>query len=172
MSNRFLFKILFILFLAVLALCCYTGSSLVAVSRGYSQFSLQWLLLLQSMGSRVPGRPQLQLPGSRAQAQQLWRAGLAAPWHVGSSRIRDRTLVSCIGRQTLPLSYQGSPDKLISKRLYHFSLPLAVFKSPQLSIPLSMFGINRLILADTVGIKCYQYMLTDTSLITNSCNIE
>ena len=34
-------------------------------------------------------------------AQKLWYAGLVAPWHVGSSQIRDRTLVSCIGRQIL-----------------------------------------------------------------------
>ena len=29
----------------------------------------------------------------------MWRTGLAAPQHVGSSRTRARTLVSCIGRQ-------------------------------------------------------------------------
>ena len=58
---------------------------LVAVSRGYSSlrctgFSLWWLLLLQSMGSR--------------------RAGLV-PRHVGSSRAGDRTCVPCIGRRIL-----------------------------------------------------------------------
>ena len=36
-----------------------------------------------------------------AQAQQLWRTGLVAPWHVGSSQTRARTRVPCIGRQTL-----------------------------------------------------------------------
>ena len=35
---------------------------------------------------------QLWLAGFRAQAQQLWCMGLVAPWHVGSSHIRDRTL--------------------------------------------------------------------------------
>ena len=45
---------------------------------------LQWLWLL----------------GSRAQAQQLWHTGLVALGHVGSSRTRDRTCVSCIGRWT------------------------------------------------------------------------
>ena len=40
-------------------------------------------------------------PGSRAQAQYLWHTGLVAPWHVGSSRIRGRTWVSCVGRQIL-----------------------------------------------------------------------
>jgi len=35
----------------------------------------------------------------------LWCTGLAAPWHVRSSRIRDRTHVSCIGRWIL---YHGA----------------------------------------------------------------
>ena len=39
--------------------------------------------------------------GSRAQAQQLWCTGLVGPWHVGSSRTRDRTRVPCIGRRIL-----------------------------------------------------------------------
>ena len=73
------------------------GLSLVVESRGYSLlqcagFSLWWLLLLRSTGSRCPGfssygtqAQELWLTGSRAQAQKLWRTGLAAPWHVGSS---------------------------------------------------------------------------------------
>ena len=64
--------------------------SLVAESVGYSLlwcsgFSLRCFLLLRSTGSR-------------AQAQQLWRTGLVAPQHVGSSRTRARTRVPCIGR--------------------------------------------------------------------------
>ena len=35
---------------------------------------------------------------ARAQAQQLWPTGLAAPQHVGSSWIRNRTCVPCIAR--------------------------------------------------------------------------
>ena len=81
------------------------GLSLVVASGGYSLlqcagfslqcagFSLQWLLLMRSMGSRRTGfsicgtRAQyLWLTGSRAQAQKLWRSGLVAPWHVGSSQ--------------------------------------------------------------------------------------
>ena len=54
----FLFLISFIL--AVLDLRCWAGFSLVAVSGSYSVgaalgFSLQWLLLLWSMGSRALG---------------------------------------------------------------------------------------------------------------------
>ena len=87
--------------------------SLVAVSRGYSSlrcagFSLLWLLLLRSTGSRRAGfsscgtwAQQLWLVGSRAQAQQLWCTGLAAPWHVGSSQTRARTRIPCLGRQIL-----------------------------------------------------------------------
>ena len=36
-----------------------------------------------------------------AQAQWLWRTGLVAPRHVGSSQTRARTRVPCIGRQIL-----------------------------------------------------------------------
>ena len=43
----------------------------------------------------------LQLPGSRAQAQQLWCMGLVAPWREGSSQIRDGTPVSCTDRRIL-----------------------------------------------------------------------
>ena len=95
--------------------------SLVAASGGYSslrctRFSLRWLLLLRSTGSRCAGfsscgtwaqqlqragsRAQLQqlwLVGSRTQAQQLWRTGLVAPRHVGPSRTRARTRVPCTG---------------------------------------------------------------------------
>ena len=67
------------------------GLSLAAVSRGSSalrwvRFSLYWLLLLQSTGSRYA-------------ASVAVAHGLAAPAHVGSSWTRDRTRVTCISRQ-------------------------------------------------------------------------
>ena len=79
----FLFLHLFYLFIfgCVGSLLLCAGLSLVAMSRGYSLlwctgFSLRWLLLLRSTGSRHAGfsscgmRPQLLwLTGSRAQAQ-------------------------------------------------------------------------------------------------------
>ena len=89
------------------------GLSLVVVSGGYSSlqcagFSLWWLLLLQSTGSRHAGfsscstrAQQLWFAGSGAQAQQLWLTGLVALRHVGSSQTRDQTHVPCIGRQIL-----------------------------------------------------------------------
>ena len=68
------------LFLAMLGLCCREGLSLVAAGGGSSSlhctgFLLQWLLLLESTGSRAPSfsscstwAPWLQFPGSTAQA--------------------------------------------------------------------------------------------------------
>ena len=93
----FLFlKFIYLIYLFLSALgvcCCVRGLSLVAARGGRSSlrcvgFSLQWLLPLQSMGSR-------------AQAQELWLTGLVAPRHVGSSRTRARTRVPCIGRWIL-----------------------------------------------------------------------
>ena len=68
------------------------GLPLVAASRGYSSlcsgFSLWWLFLLQSTGSR-------------AWAQWLWHRSLVVLQHVKSSWIRDWTGVSCVGRHIL-----------------------------------------------------------------------
>ena len=108
----FIFKI-FIYFWLCWVFIAACGLSLVAASKGYSSlqcvgFSLRWLLLLQSTGSRNVGfsscgmwAPQLWCADSRAQAQQLWHTGLVAPGRVGSSRTRDRTCVPCSGRQIL-----------------------------------------------------------------------
>ena len=71
----------FLFILAVLSLHYCLSVSLVAVKVGvgaslYLQhmgFSLQWLLMLCSVGSRACG------------LQQLWCIGLVAPQHVGSS---------------------------------------------------------------------------------------
>ena len=100
--NFYLFY--FILFLAVLGLLLlHTRFSLVAASRGHSLlqcagFSLRWLLLLRSMGSRCMG-----LSSCGTQAQSLWLVGsrVQALRHVGSSQTRARTHVPCIGRQIL-----------------------------------------------------------------------
>ena len=63
------------------------------------------VLALQSTGSRSSGcsswgvMAQMQLAGSRAQTQQLWRTGPAAPRRVGFSQARDQTCVTCISRR-------------------------------------------------------------------------
>ena len=104
---------LFIYFWLHWVLVAVCGLSLAAASGGYSSlcctgFSLRWLLLLRSTGSRRTGfsscglrAQQLWLMGSRAQAQQLRHTGLVAPRHVGSSRTRDGTRVPCLGRWIL-----------------------------------------------------------------------
>ena len=56
----------------------------------------------RGLGNCGPGFSScVRLLGSSAQAQELWRLGLAALRHVGSSWTRDRTRVPCIGRQIL-----------------------------------------------------------------------
>ena len=124
----FLYIYLFYLFVFGCVGCSLLHAlSLVAASGGYSSlqcvgFSLRWLLLLWSTGSRRTGfsscgmrAQQLWLTGSRAQAQQLWRTGLVAPQHVGSSRTRHPTRVPCIGRRTL--NYCATRE---ARRLYAF----------------------------------------------------
>ena len=87
--------------------------------RGYSLlwcagFSLRWLLLLWSTGSRASGLQQLWCTSLVAVACGLYSAGsvvvahglscstgLVAPRHVRSSRIRDQTHVPCVGRRIL-----------------------------------------------------------------------
>ena len=88
----------------MLGLRCCTGF-LPSRRVGFSSWGL---LLWWSTGPRVCGlqqrrhvAQQAQLAGSRAQAQKLWHTGSVASWPMGSSWIRDRTHVSCIGRQIL-----------------------------------------------------------------------
>ena len=69
-------------------------------------FSLQRLLLLQSIASSVCG---FQLPGSRAQAQQLWLMGLVAPHHARSSQIRDQTCAAALAGRFFPTEPPGKP---------------------------------------------------------------
>ena len=98
----FFFTLFIYLILAALSLRCWAFSSSAQLQCG--GFSLRWLLLLRSMGSRRAGFSSC---GARASVvvahglQQLWRMGLFAPWHVGSSWTRDRTRVPCIGRRIL-----------------------------------------------------------------------
>ena len=56
---------------------------------GVWAFSLWWLLLLQSTGSRAYW------------LQLLWCLDLVAPWHVGFSQTRDWTHVPCMDRRIL-----------------------------------------------------------------------
>ena len=93
----------------LLVFCCaglsvfvaFMRLSLVEESRGYASlwcvsFSLWWLPLLWSTGSRYAGFSSCSMG-----TQQLWHTGLDVPQHVESSRTRDRTCVPCIGRWVL-----------------------------------------------------------------------
>ena len=67
---------------------------------------MQWLVLLQSVGSRV------------CESQQLQHTGSAAP-HVGSSWIRDPTPVSCSGRWIL--HHRATREALMAFLYFDFS---------------------------------------------------
>ena len=69
-------------------------------------------------------------------AQWLWRRGLAAPWHVGSSWIRDRTCVPCFGRQ---IFYPRATRETYS----------SLFLSLATCLP------NKLILVDPGSLPCF-----------------
>ena len=77
--------------------------SLVALSGGCSLGMVCRLLsaavsLIVEHGLSGEWASAVVVPGSRAQTQQLWCVGLAAPWTAVSSRARDWTHFSCIDR--------------------------------------------------------------------------
>ena len=82
--------------------------SLVVASGGYSLFAMLGLLIVVTSlvvghGLWVLGFPLLQLPGSRAQAQQLCRTVLAAPsmWDLPGSGIKPMS--PALAGEFLPL---------------------------------------------------------------------
>ena len=100
MQQFFKKLILFIhVFLAVPSLHCFAQAFSSCRKWGLlftavHSFSLR-LLLLQSSGFRMG------FSSCSMRAQCLWHVGLAAPWHVGSSQIRDGTHVPCMDRWIL-----------------------------------------------------------------------
>ena len=75
----------------------YTGSWFLC--GGFLQLRRAGASLVSSMDSRCVGFSSW---GSWALRCGLSRhVGLVSPWHVGSSQIRDRTHIPCIGRQIL-----------------------------------------------------------------------
>ena len=117
--NFYLFIYLFIYLWLHWAFVAVRGLSLVVASGGYSPlqcagFSLQWLLLLRSTGSRRVG-----FSSCGTWAQYLWHTGLVAPRHVGSSWTRARNRVPCIGRQFLNhRATREAPAVFISLLIY------------------------------------------------------
>ena len=110
-SNVIFFKyiylfIYYLFILAALGLCCCLRALSSCCERGLLFVVVSRLLivvasLVAEHGLQARGLQQLWHAGSRAQAQQLWRTGLVAPRHVGSSQTRARTRVPCIGRHIL-----------------------------------------------------------------------
>ena len=99
--HKFIYLFIYFYFWLHWVFVAVRGLSLVVARGGYSSlrwagFSLWWLLLLQSRGSRCVG-----FSSCGTWAQKLWRTGLVAPRHMGSSRTRARTRVPCIGRRIL-----------------------------------------------------------------------
>ena len=94
------------LFRAALGLCCYARAFSSCGKWGLLFIAVLGLLIVVASlvvenGLQACGLQQLWHAGPRAQAQQLWRTGLAAPRHVGSSWTRAQTRVPCIGRRIL-----------------------------------------------------------------------
>ena len=81
-SLFFLKNIFICLFVTVLDLC--GGACLLLVVAAS--------LVVAHRLEGVCGLQELWLPGSRAQAQWLWRAGFVALWHVGYSLIFTRVV--------------------------------------------------------------------------------
>ena len=108
----FKFIYLIYLFLAVLGLPCCSRAFSTCGERGLLFVAVHGLIMVASLVAEL----RLQVcglqwswrvssvvvaHGLRAQAQWLWRTGLVAQWHVGSSRTRARTHVPCTGRWIL-----------------------------------------------------------------------
>ena len=83
------------------SICNERGWGVCCFSLWYASFSLEWLFLLQSTGSRAGRLQQLWLLGSRMQAQPLWLPGLVTLPRVGSSQSRGGSCVSWVSRQVL-----------------------------------------------------------------------
>ena len=108
----------------MLGLSCCTGFSLVAVSGGHSVVAVCGLLtevapLIAVRGLGAVGfsgcgtRAQwLQLPDSRAQAQELQHTSLVAPWHVGSSQTRHQSHVLGLPGRFFTSEPPGKPFSL------------------------------------------------------------
>ena len=92
------------LFLAALGLRCCVQAFSSCGERGLLFVAVHGLLTVVASLVAEHG---LQARG----LQQLWLAGLVAPWHVGSSQTRARTHVPCIGRWIPSLAgHQGNPE--------------------------------------------------------------
>ena len=104
----------------------FVGFSLVVMSGGLSPVGVPGLLiamasLVAKHGFQAHGFQYSQLPGSRAQAQQLQHVGLVVLGHVGSSWIRYQTCVSCISRWILYHRVTRETQLQIFYNNFHYS---------------------------------------------------
>ena len=118
LSLSFFFNKFIYLFTSALGLLCCVRAFSSCREWGLLFVAVRGLLipvasLVAEHGLQARRLQQLWLADSRAQAQQLWRMGLVALRHVGSSWTRARTCVPCIGRRIL--NYCATRDvRLIS----------------------------------------------------------
>ena len=106
----------FYLFIYLFFAAC--GLSLVEASKGYSSF--QWLLLLQSTGSRHASFSSCSLQALECRLSGCGCLGLLDLWHVGSSQTRDWTGVPCIAKQIF--NHQGNPGIIFKSMIFLWKL--------------------------------------------------
>ena len=109
---RGIFKIIFIYQYFQFWLCWVFTAVQAALQLWREGFSLWWLLLFWSTGSRVYGLQQLWFPGSRQQAQycDAWACGILLGHGLNPSLLYWEA-------DSLPLSHQGSPRRDLFRKL-------------------------------------------------------
>ena len=103
-KNNFIYLWLYWLLLLGIPLLWWGGATRCGARASHcGGFSGRWARVLGCGGFRSchAWAQWLWFAGFGAQVQQLWHTSSVAPWHVGSSWIKDWTHVSCIGRRTL-----------------------------------------------------------------------
>ena len=95
----FFFKLIYFLAALGLRCCAWTFSS--CSERGLLIAVSSLVVKTRTLGSRASVVVARRLSSCGAHAQYLWRTGLVAPRHVGSSWTRAQTRVPCIGRWIL-----------------------------------------------------------------------
>ena len=129
--------------------------SLLAVTGIYSLlagFSLQWLLLLQSMGSRCTGAVMSQ-------------TGLVAPWYVGPSWTRDESQVSSIGRRILNhWTTEEVPDRILIEILIGYITILEC----EVKWPLGSITMNKANGGDGIPVELFQILKNDVAKVLHS----
>ena len=132
------------LFLVALGLCCCAGFPLVAARGGYSSlqcmgFSLQWLLLLQSIGSRCTGFSSCSL---QALGDRLSSNGTQAEYSATCVIFPDQGLNPCPlpwQVDSYPLDHQGHPSIVFLRFIHVVAKINTLFLSWLNNIPLSIY---------------------------------